>query len=73
MEYHIEKDGKKIKLTDLETNYLEQIIQDIEQKAKEGFIENDSPGGYLVVHYDQAAKLRLNYYYYKQELKRRKE
>ncbi len=34
MKFHKTKDGKKIKLADLETNHLENIIKWIERKAK---------------------------------------
>ena len=36
MKFHKTKDGKKIKLADLETSHLENIIKWIERKSKEG-------------------------------------
>ena len=78
MKYHTTKDGKKIKLSDLETNHLENIIKWIERKAKEGFTVKMGGGTCAVdiwydeeTYYGEEAKKRLNYSKYKNELEKR--
>ena len=78
MKYHKTKDGKKIKLADLETNHLENIIKWIEKKAEEGFTISSGGGSTSEdmwydeeTYYGKEAKKQLNYSDYKDELKRR--
>ncbi len=79
MEYHKTKDGRKIKLTDLELNHLENIISWIKRKSKEGLTVRVSGGGSCAedmwcdeeTYYGKKAKKELNFYIYKAELKRR--
>ena len=76
--FHTTKDGKKIKLSDLELSHLENIIKWIERKAKEGFTVSMG-GGFTAkdmwydeeTYYGEEAKKQLNFYDYKAELERR--
>jgi hypothetical protein len=77
--YHKTKDGKKIKLTDLELDHLKNIINWIESKAEKGLkVSFGSSGSYAEdmsydedVYYGEEVKSCLNYNAYKDELKRR--
>ena len=77
-EYHITKDGRKIKLTDLDLNHLENIIKLIKYRAKKGFTLYFG-GGFTgediwydeKTYYGKEAKKILNYSMYKNELYRR--
>jgi hypothetical protein len=79
MEYHKTKDGRKIKLADLELNHLENIISWIKLKAKEGLTVRFGGGGPCAedmwydeeTYYGKKAKRELNFDSYKAELKRR--
>jgi hypothetical protein len=82
MNYHTTKDGKKIKLSDLETSHLENIIKWIERKAKEGLTIRMGGGLckediwyeeeiYYEIYYGEECKNELNYYSYVKELKSR--
>lgn len=78
MKYHITKEGKKIKLSDLETSHLKNIVKLIKRRAKEG-VTISSGGGYFSdeIWYDEEtiygkkAKEHLGYKLYKKELKKR--
>ena len=78
MEYHKTKDGKKIKISDLDTKHLINIIEYIKRKAKlglvirigGGFDANDMWYDAYVIH-GKRVKIYLNYKTYKRELKRR--
>ena len=78
MKYHKTKDGKKIKISDLDTNHLINIIKYIKRKAKKGLIIRIG-GGYDAndMWYDEyelygkEAKKYMNYKSYKKELKSR--
>jgi len=78
MKYHKTKDGKKIKLADLELSHLENIIKWIERKAKEGITVSMGGGSCAEdmwydeeTYYGKEAKRQLNFDSYKAELKRR--
>lgn len=78
MKFHKTKDGKKIKLTDLETSHLENIIKWIERKAKEGLTVRMGGGSCAEdmwydeeTYYGEEAKRQLNFLDYKAELERR--
>jgi hypothetical protein len=79
MKYHKIKDGKKIKLADLELIHLENIIKWIKRKAKEGLIVVYGGSGSSAedMWYDEDtlfgedAKRQLNFYDYTEELNRR--
>jgi len=79
MKFHKTKDGKKIKLADLETSHLENIIKWIERKSKEGLTVGVGGGGSSAedmwydeeICYGEKAKRLLNFYDYKSELERR--
>ena len=79
MKYHKTKDGKKIKLQDLELSHLENIIKWIERKAKEGITVRIG-GGFCAedmwydeeTYYGEEAKSQLNFDDYKAELERRR-
>jgi hypothetical protein len=78
MKFHKTKDGKKIKLSDLETGHLENIIKWIERKAKEGLTVRMGGGSCAEdmwyeqeTYYGEDAKRQLNFYDYKAELKNR--
>jgi hypothetical protein len=79
MEYHKTKDGRKIKLSDLELYHLENIINWIERKSKEGLTVRFGGGGPCAedmwydeeTYYGKKAKRELNFDSYKAELKRR--
>lgn len=77
--YHKTKDGKKIKLSDLELSHLKNIIRWIENHAKNGLTIQDGGGTYGMdsFWYDEdtifgdEAKKHLKYKRYIKELKRR--
>ena len=78
MKYHKTKDGKKIKLVDLELSHLENIIKWIERKAKEGITVRMGGGSCAEdmwydeeTYYGKEAKRQLNFDDYKAELERR--
>lgn len=78
MKYHTTKDGKKIKLCDLELSHLENIIKWIEKKAKEGLKVRLAGGSGAddfyydeLTYYGKDAKNLLNLEDYKKELKNR--
>ena len=79
MKYHVTKDGRKIKLKDLELSHLKNIIKFIERRAKEG-IDIEIGGGEWDIDamwygadtiYGEEVKKQLHYYDYVKELKRR--
>jgi hypothetical protein len=76
---HQTKDGKRIKLSDLELNHLKNIIKRIERKAEEGVKVQigggSSPDDFWYdeeTYYGEDAKKVLKYYDYKKELEIRK-
>ena len=76
--FHITKDGKRIKISDMETSHLENVIRFIETKAKNGFVVRDGGGSCAEdmwmdeeIYYGNEAKEILNYNSYKEELSRR--
>lgn len=78
MEYHITKDGTKIKLCDLELSHLENILKWIEKKAAEGFTVRSGGGSTSEdfwydeeTFYGEKVLKELDYYDYKAELVRR--
>jgi hypothetical protein len=78
MKFHKTKDGKKIKLADLELSHLENIIKWIERKAKEGLTVKMGGGSTAEdmwydeeTYFGEKAKKQLNFYDYKSELKSR--
>lgn len=79
MKYHKTKDGKKIKLSDLETSHLENIIKWIERKSVDGLTVIYSGGGFDAedmwldeeTFFGEKAKKELNFYDYVLELNRR--
>jgi hypothetical protein len=78
MEFHKTKDGKKIKLADLELSHLENIIKWIERKAKEGLTRREGGGSTAedmwcdeTTYYGKEAKRLLKFSEYKSELERR--
>ena len=79
MKFHETKDGKKIKLIDLELGHLKNIIKSIERKVKEGLTVRYGGCGSCAedmwydeeICYGEEAKRKLNFYDYKAELKRR--
>ena len=78
MKYHITREGKKIKLCDLELGHLKNILKWIEKKADEG-ITIRRGGGFTAEDmwydeeelYGERALEYLNYYQYKAELNKR--
>ena len=78
MKYHKTKEGRKIKLKDLELDHLKNIIKWIDRKAEEGLLLQDG-GGYDASDmwyeeetlYGEDARKELNYYSYISELNRR--
>lgn len=76
---HETKDGQLIKLSDLETFHLKNIIKHIERRAKEGITVQYGGSGSSAedmwydedVFYGKEAKEHLHYEIYKKELKRR--
>lgn len=79
MKFHKTKDGKKIKLADLETSHLENIIKWIERKAKEGLTVRMGGGSCAEdmwydeeTLYGKKAKKEMNYKDYISELERRR-
>lgn len=80
MKYHKTKDGTKIALADLEIGHLKNIIRWIERKSVEGFTTRDGGGTdcedmwyYEQTFYGEEALIELNYYDYKNELRKRNE
>jgi hypothetical protein len=78
MKFHKTKDGKIIKLADLETTHLENILKWIERKAKEGLTVRMGGGRSVEdmwydeeTYYGKNAKSQLNFSVYKAELERR--
>ena len=78
MKFHRTKDGRKIKLANLETSHLENIIKWIERKSKEGLTVRMGGGStaediwyYEKTYYGEDAKRQLNFSDYKAELERR--
>jgi hypothetical protein len=79
MKYHTTKDGKKIKLADLELSHLENIIKWIERKAKEGLTVRYGGSGPCAedmwydedTYFGEEVKRKLNFYDYKAELEQR--
>ena len=79
MKYHKTKDGRKIKLCDLELNHLKNIIRYIERRADEGHTiiigsgVGDPADMWMdeLTLYGEEALNRLNYYHYKEELEKR--
>lgn len=76
MKFHKTKDGKKIKLADLELSHLKNIIKWIERKAKEGVIvemgggPTDEESWYVEeTYFGEKVKRYFNFYDYKAELK----
>jgi len=79
MKFHKTKDGKKVKLCDLETSHLENIIKLIERKSIEGFTSRNGGGSCAEdmwydedTYYGEDAKKELNFYDYMSELNRRR-
>lgn len=79
MKFHTTKDGRKIKLSDLETSHLENIIKWIERKSKEGLTVMYGGGSTAEdmwydekTYYGEEAKRKLNFLDYKSELERRR-
>jgi len=74
--YHTCKDGKKIKISELETDHLVNIIKMIIQKSKDGLKVRWGCGGSLASDFDydenilygEAALKRMNYDAYVTEL-----
>jgi capsule polysaccharide export protein KpsE/RkpR len=80
MEYHKTKDGRKIKLSQLETEHLRNIITRIERVARQGLLVRSGGGSCSEdIWYDEEiirgkeALEKLNYDVYIKELYRRKE
>jgi hypothetical protein len=78
MKFHKTRDGEKIKLADLETSHLKNILNWIERKSKEGFTVRigGGVGGEDIwydekTYYGEEAKRQLNFSDYKAELERR--
>lgn len=80
MKYHTTKEGKKIKLANLELSHLENIMKRIERKAKDGLTVISGGSGSCAedmwadvdTYFEKAAKSKLNYFAYKAELERRR-
>jgi hypothetical protein len=79
MKYHTTKEGKKIKLADLELSHLENILRWIERKAKKGLTVISGGSGSCAedmwadvdTYFGKEAKDQLNYFAYQAELERR--
>ena len=78
IKFHKTKNGEKIKLTDLKTTHLENIIKWIKRKAKEGITVRVGGGTTAdnirhdeITYFGKEAKRQLNFSDYKSELKRR--
>ena len=78
MKYHVTKEGKKIKLTDLELSHLENILKWIERRAKEGLTVRMGGGSCAEdmwydekTYYGEEAKSQLNFSDYNAEFERR--
>jgi len=78
MGFHKTKDGKKIKLADLELSHLVNILKLIERKAKKGLTVRVGGGSTAEdmwydeeTYYGEEAKMQLNFYDYKAELESR--
>lgn len=77
--YHITKDGKKIRIEELDTAHLNSIINWIKRKAQEGLTVRYGGGSCAEdIWYDEEtlfgddALKALNYNAYKNELNKRK-
>ncbi len=78
MKYHITKSGEKIKIEDLETIHLENIIKRIDLLAKKGIDIFYGGGAFgeemwfdTEIVYGEEVRINLNYYTYKNELDKR--
>lgn len=78
MKYHRTKDGRKIKIRDLEICHLRNIIKWIKSKSKEGITISHGGGTTAddMWYYEEQVtgkrvKKYFNYKHYKKELKRR--
>jgi hypothetical protein len=76
MKFHKTKNGEKIKICDLETSHLKNIINLIERKSKEGITIRMGGGSTAEdMWYDEEeiygedVKIELNFYDYEKELK----
>ena len=76
--YHTDKNGKKTKISDLETSHLINIIRLIERKAKEGLVVRYGGGTTAEdIWYDEDHLFgeevleHMNFYDYKNELNSR--
>jgi hypothetical protein len=76
--YHITKNGKKIKLSDLELDHLKNIIRWIENKSIKGMLVKYGGGSCAEdfyydeeILYGDSVKYKLNYEDYISELKNR--
>lgn len=80
MEYHKTKDGRKIKLSELETDHLRNIITRIERVARQGLLVRFGGGSCSgdmwydeEIIYGKKVRQELNYDIYIKELYKRKE
>lgn len=78
MKYHTTREGEKIKLSDLTTSHLENIIKLIERKSIEGLTKRYGGGSCPddiwydeETYYGERAKKELNFYDYVSELNSR--
>jgi hypothetical protein len=76
--FHTTKDGKRIKISDMETSHLENMVRFIEAKAKNGFVVTNGGGSCaediwmdVETYYGKDVKKMLNYKSYKEELDKR--
>lgn len=80
MKYHITKEGKKIKLADLEPDHLKNILRWIERKSKEGLHVISGACGSCAedmwadedIYFGKTVKAKLNFSAYEIELEHRK-
>lgn len=79
MKYHKTKDGRLIKLTDLELSHLINIIKLIKKRAKEGITVTYGYSGFDAIDmwadqetlFGEEALIEMGYYHYISEIKRR--